>query len=340
MKKTSLSDIAQRLGVSKTLVSMVLNNRGAENGIKEETIKKVLALAEEMNYKPNQLARGLRMGKTNTLGVIVSDISNDFFSKIGRIIEDTANKHGYNVIFCSSDDDPAKEERLIHILRNKQVDGIILSPSPGNKELILELKAEDFPLVLIDRFFPRIKTNYVVVNNFQGAYDAVSHLAKLGYQTIGMIGFTPAHSGMKSRHEGYKSALKDNGIAFKSKLVRKVPFNDMNRMVDEIRELMLPPLNVRAIFFANNRLAAAGLECLNMLKYRVPRDVAIISFDDHEFFKLCYPPMTAVAQPREEIARESVKILLDEINQSGKSDGKKVQITLPVKLMVRNSCGA
>jgi LacI family transcriptional regulator len=339
MKKTSLSDIAEKLGVSKTLVSLVLNDRGPENGIKEETIEKVFEMAERLNYKPNQLARGLRMGKSNTLGLIVSDISNDFFSKIGRIIEDTANKHGYNVIFCSSDDDPKKEEQLIQILRNKQVDGIILSPSPGNKETILELKKEGLPIVLIDRFFPRINTNYVVVDNYKGAYEAVSHLASMNYTSIALIGFTPAHSGMKLRHEGYKAALKDHDISYKSKLVREVPFNDMERMLEEMKDLLQAPNSVRAILFANNRLAAAGLECLIKLKFRVPMDVAVVSFDDHDFFTLCYPPVTAVAQPREEIAREAVRILVSEIEDPNSNQREKEQVVLPVKLVIRKSCG-
>ena len=340
MKKTSLSDIADKLGVSKTLVSLVLNERGPENGIKEETIERVFAMAEKLNYKPNQLARGLRMGKSNTLGLIVSDISNDFFSKIGRIIEDTANKNGYNVIFCSSDDDPVKEERLVQILRNKQVDGIILSPCPGNNQTILDIKREGLPLVLIDRYLPRIHTSYVVVDNFKGAYDAVSHLAKLGYKSISLIGFTPAHSGMKMRHDGYKAALKDYNIPYRSKLVREVPFNDMEKMLEELNDLLQLPYNVRAIFFANNRLAAAGLQCLNKLKFRVPLDVAIVSFDDHDFFTLCYPPITAVAQPREEIAREAVRILLKAIESSEGDDAEMEQVVLPVELVVRKSCGA
>ena len=126
-KKVSLADIAMALGVSKTLVSMVLNGKGDENGISKKTQERVTELAEEMNYKPNQFARGLRIGRSNTIGLIVSDISNPFYSRLARSVEDAVSESGFNLMICSSDESEEKEMKHIEMLINKQVDGIILS---------------------------------------------------------------------------------------------------------------------------------------------------------------------------------------------------------------------
>ncbi|MBN1987210.1 MAG: LacI family DNA-binding transcriptional regulator, partial [Prolixibacteraceae bacterium] len=139
MKKTSLNDIAQKLGVSKTLVSLVLNGKAREHRISEEVQKKVLKLAKELNYRPNQIAQGLRTGKTNTLGLIIADIANPFFGKLGREIEKEASLHGYRVMFCSSDEKAENSKKQIEVLQQGQVDGFIISPPEESEEQIRSL---------------------------------------------------------------------------------------------------------------------------------------------------------------------------------------------------------
>ncbi len=343
MKRVSLADVAESLGVSKTLVSLVLNGKGDANGISADTQQKVIAKAKELNYKPNQFARGLRLGKSNTIGLIVPDISNSFFARLCRSIEDALAAYDYNLIICSSDEREDKELELIQILVERQVDGLIVASTQKNTSEFAALKKNNFPFVLIDRKFARLQTNSVVVDNKKGAQEAVSHLIQLGNKRIGFLNISPSHlTALKDRLEGYREALKAHGIKFDSKLVREIPFNDIKEAVyEEIKQLLTPPNNVSAIFTANNNLAVAALEALHQMNIRIPQDVAMVSFDDIEVFKLCYPPITAVSQPITNIGEKSIETLMRMVNQKDKTLPLEPQETvLSTSLVVRRSCGA
>lgn len=339
MKKTTLADVAKSLGVSKTLVSLVLNGRGDEKGINKDTQKRVLERVQELNYKPNQFARGLRVGKSNTIGLIIADISNSFYAKICRSIEDNCTANGYNLIICSSDENPEKESQLIQMLIERQVDGLIISTTQKNNKDLNFLKKNGFPFVLIDRYQPKIDTNYVIVNNEIAAKNAVEHLIHLGNKKIGYLTITPSHiSTIKDRTEGYKAALKENGIRYDSKLVREVNFNNINEDVKNgLKYLLKAPHSVNAIFTANNNIAVACLASLKEMNIKIPQDIALVSFDDIDAFKLCYPPVTAISQPIAEMGEKTVAILIDNINADKEFKYKKAQLS--TTLEIRRSCG-
>ena len=338
MKKTSLNDIAKSLNVSKTLVSFVLNGQGREKGISYDTIKRVKEKVKELNYRPNHIARGLRLGKSHTIGLIVADISNMFYAKIAKKIEEVASQHNYNLIFCSSDENPEKEIDLINMLKERQVDGIIISTSQKKIQIFSQLKKEKYPFVIIDRKIPKLSTNFVGVDNFTGAYEATEQLIKNGYQKIGLLKISPEYlSTIKDRDLGYRGALKYNGIRVNSKLIRTIDCSEIQQNVRLIlRELIQPPFKIDAIFSVNNNITMACMEYLNELNIRVPQDLAIVSFDDIDLFRLSCPTITAIAQPVEEIGKATVNMLLDEIN--GKTQNCK-EVVLPVKLIKRRSCG-
>ncbi|PKP32259.1 MAG: LacI family transcriptional regulator [Bacteroidetes bacterium HGW-Bacteroidetes-16] len=338
MKKKSLSDIARSLNVSKTLVSFVLNDQGDKNGISSKTQKIVLERAREMNYKPNHMARGLRLGKTQTLGLIVADISNTFYAKMAKKIEEVANQHHYNLIFCSSDENPEKEIELINMLKERQVDGIIISTTQKNGAVFSWLKKENYPFVLIDRKLPKLTSNFAGVDNFTGAYEATEQLIKNGYRKIGLLKISPTYlSTIADRERGYRSALKNNGIRANNKLIRTINCSDIRQQVRAVlSELLEPPYKIDALFSVNNNITVACMEYLNEMNINIPLDVAMVSFDDIDLFRLSCPTITAVAQPVEEIGECAVNILLDEIN--GLTTDKK-QVLLPVKLIKRRSCG-
>lgn len=340
MKKISLADVAKSLGVSKTLVSLVLNGRGDEKGINKDTQKRVLEKVKELNYKPNQFARGLRVGKSNTIGLVVADISNSFYAKMCRSIEDHCNEHGYNLMICSSDEKPEKESELIQMLIDRQVDGLIISTTQSNNKDIQLLQRNDFPFVLIDRKDGENKTPFVGVDNTEGAKKVIDHLIKLGNKRIGHFTITPTHlSTIKDRTTGYKEALKENGIEVDMNLVREISFDNIKKDVyKEVKELLSPPLSISSLFVANNNIAVACLECFKEMNIRIPQDIALVSFDDIDAFKLSYPTITAVSQPVEEMGKKSVKILIDAINKGGKVDAK--EIILPTSLEIRRSCGS
>ncbi len=340
MKKVSLADVAKSLGVSKTLVSLVLNNRGDEKGINKDTQQRVRDKVKELNYKPNQFARGLRIGKSNTIGLVVADISNSFYAKMCRSIEDNCTAKGYNLIICSSDENPDKESELIQMLVDRQVDGLIISTTQKNNHDITQLKKNNFPFVLIDRDIPKLKTNYVGVENKLGAKNAVEHLIKLGNKKIGHLTISPSHlSSLKERTAGYKDALKENGIRVDTSLIREISFENIKEDVRrELKELLSPPQNINSLFVANNNIAVACLECFKEMNIRIPQDVALVSFDDIDAFKLCYPPVTAVVQPITQMGEEVVTLLIDNIENDEGFQSK--QISLPNRLEIRRSCGS
>ncbi len=337
MKKTSLKDIANHLGVSTTLVSMVLNNRGDERGISAKTQKKVKELAEKLNYKPNQVARSLRLGNSKTIGLIISDISNVFYSVIAKSIEDKASKNGYNIIFMSSEENHENEAEMIRILLDRGVDGLIISTSVKDRSEIRQLRDNDIPFVLIDRYIPGVKTNYVLANNYQGAMDMTEHLLSLGHTKIALLNVTPSHlTTMKHRISGYKDALRKQGHSVNSKLIREIPHGDILRSMEVALKDLILNEKVNSIFFLNNKLTIAGLELLKKINFRIPQDISIASFDDIELFKFSCPTITSVIQPKEEIGALAFDVLLNQIKNPG---AEKQQLVLPVKLVIRESCG-
>ena len=340
MKKVSLADVAKSLGVSKTLVSLVLNDRGDEKGINKDTQQRVKDKVKELNYKPNQFARGLRVGKSNTIGLVVADISNSFYAKMCRSIEDSCTANGYNLIICSSDEKPEKESELIQMLIDRQVDGLIISTTQNNNNDIKRLKKNNFPFVLIDRNIPKIETNYVGVENKLGAKEAVNHLIQLGNKKVGHLTISPSHlSSLKERTSGYKEALKENGIRVDKSLIKEISFDNIKEDVRrEIKELLSPPQSISSLFVANNNIAVACLESLNEMNIKIPQDVAIVSFDDIDAFKLCYPPVTAIAQPIKMMGKEAVNLLIDNIKNG--EEFQYQQISLSNSLEVRRSCGS
>lgn len=339
MKKVSLETIAKSLNVSKTLVSMVINDKADKVGISKETQQRVLEKIEELNYRPNSFARSLRIGRSNTIGLIVADIANNFYSKMARHLEDLASNDNYNLVICSSDEKEEKEDRLIKALLDRHVDGIIVSSTLRRTDIYKTLKKEKVPFVLIDRSFPRFKANYVGVNNYQGAYDATDHLIKNGYTEIGYITLTPSHiSTLKDRFSGYKDALRDNNIAYNGKIIREIPFEEIEKeTTDILLDMTSFPNNSKALFIANNNLTIACLKAMNKLGLKTPEDIAIISFDDNEVFNFTRTPISAVAQPIKEICKESYDMLKHRINNKDLVETYEQKI-LKTNLVIRKSC--
>lgn len=339
MKRVSLKDIADSLKVSKTLVSLVLNDKGDQWGINKETQKKVINKAREFNYHPNQMARGLRTGKSNIIGLVVADISNQFYARISRIVEREVTRHGYQLLVCSSDEVEAKEHNLIELLKDRQrAEGIIVATTQKKTTQFKQLLNELFPVVFIDRKPGEIAASYVGVDNVKGAFDMVEHLVKQGITRIGLVNISPTHiSSLSERVEGYKQALKKYKIASGSS-IRAVSYHDVEETTeDAVRRLVSPPSGVKALFAVNNYVAVNCLQAIHKMNLRIPDDVALVCFDDMDAFKFSQPPLTTVAQPVEKIAEEAVKLLMEQI--ADKSFAPKTKI-LPAKIVVRKSCGS
>lgn len=333
-KKILISDIAKQFNISITTVSFILNGKSKEKRISESLTKKVLKLVEEVGYRPNQLAQSLRTGKSKTIGLMVESISNPFFANVARLIEENAYKRGYKIIYCSTENDTSKTRELIKMFRDKHVDGYIITPPEGIEEEIQSLINNQLPVVLFDRFFPTIETNYVVVDNFTSTYNAINHFIQQGEENIAFITLKSDQTQMKDRLKGYLKAIKEQD---KKEYVLKVPFyNDLEKMIPQIMSFLKANKKLDALFFSTNYLAISGLEAINRLNLSIPSDIRVIAYDDHDLFRLYKPSITAIAQPIEEISKQVINILLQHLDISDKHTEKE-QVILSTNLVIRDS---
>jgi LacI family transcriptional regulator len=194
--------------------------------------------------------------------------------------------------------------------------------------------------VLIDRYIPGVKTNYVLVDNYQGAFDMTEHLLSLNLTKIALLSVSPIHlTTMKQRISGYKDALRKHGFPVNNKLIKEIQHDMIYENMEVILKELILKENIQSIFFLNNKLAKAGLELINKFNIRIPQDISIVSFDDIDLFKFSYPTITSVNQPKEEIGKHAFDILLNHIQNKDKVLEKQ-QVVLPVHLVIRNSCGS
>jgi len=336
-KKVALKDVAQHIGVSAALVSYVLNGKEKEARVGAEMAKRIKKAAAELNYQPNLIAKSLKMGKTKTIGLIVADISNPFFSTIARIIEDEAKKHGYVVIFGSSDESADKQLDLIDVFSTRLVDAFIIAPAAGTEEQIQNIINRGVPVVLMDRFFPNLKVDCVHINNLNASGKAVKQLIKNGRKKIGMLAYDTTQSHMQDRKQGYKAALKEKNIRFKKEWLIEASYQHLEKDVADKIKPLLKPLQIDALFFATNSLAVAGLKEINKLGIKVPDDLAIISFDESDAFDFFYSPVTYVSQSLADIGKEAIKLVINRLHSKSK---KNTNVIVEAKLIVRESCGS
>jgi LacI family transcriptional regulator len=337
MKKISMRDIAKELNVSTTTVSFVVNGKHKAMGISDETAQRVNELIGEKGYNPNTTARTLRTGKSNTIALIVEDISNSFFASIAKGIETEAHKNNYKIFYGSTDNNNEIADALFTSMKNSAVDGFIITPTKGMAEQIKKLKKEHIPFILIDRLIPDIETDYVILDNYQGAYDLTQHLIDNGYRKIGFVTLSDGMSQMENRKKGFFSALQDAQIDTLEKTILEVSYQDTDEfIIQALQKYLQNNKNLDALFFATNYLGISGLEAIQKNNLTIPNDIAVVSFDDHVLFRLTVPSITVAAQPIEEIATKSIELLLKNINK-GKKQLKPVGIIVKPEIIIRNS---
>lgn len=323
--------------VSPTTVSFVLNGKGREKRISTEVIKRVEDIVSKMEYRPNQMARGLRTGETKTIGLMVEDISNHFFATLAKVIEDEAHRYGYEVLFCSTEDKDDRAVSLLRMLKHRQVDGFVLTPTVALLSDIKGLLSEDKTFVLIDRYFPSLPTSYVVINNLLGAYMATSHLLKCGYKRPAIVTTASKQLQMKERKEGFMKALEEYGVRPGDYTELAIPFHETKGKAVESIAHFLSTVEPDGVFFATNYLGIYGLEAIRKLDWEVPSKLGIVCFDDHAAFRLYRPGITCVAQPMQKIGACVMKALMKGIKEDKKSTLS--QYILEPELIIRESCG-
>lgn len=341
-KKASLKDIASKVGVSTALVSYVLNNQDEEKRVGKEIAIKIRAAATALDYTPNQIARSLKTRKTNTIGIVVADINYRYTSGVTKAIEAACQKFNYTVIYGSSGESAEKFDRLVSLLVDRQVDGLILVPVEGSAPVIERLKKQEIPFVLIDRILPDVNANIIAIDNAKTACQCATQLIKHGNKRIGFISYRSGLLNLTDRKNGYLTALAAAALEADTALIKEITdpagigAKDFGEQVrGAIDGLLALPSPCDSIFFATDTLAVEGLRHINALNICVPERLGIVSFDESEAFELFYCPITHGVQPLKEIGRVAVDSLLDVM----KHPKTRKKILLETEFKVGRSCG-
>lgn len=309
-KKVSMKRIATELGVSVALVSYVLNGKMTDR-INEDTAKRIQDLAEKLNYRPNQIAKSLKNSKTYTMGLIVADISNYFYSHLARYIEEEANTHGYNLIFGSAYEDPKRFENILHILIARQVDGLILAIPEGAEHCVSYLNEIEIPFVLIDREFPQFeKITTINLDNFKASKSVVNHFLSQGFTRLGAVGLSTELHHLQERKRGFvETALAS--LPADAVFSYDIPEEQLSERIEEVITTAVERDRLDAICFFTNRIAMAALPVIVRLRLKVPSELAVICFDEAEAYKLFSCPLTYVRQPLQAMSALAVNYLTD-----------------------------
>lgn len=332
MKKVSLSDLAKELGVSKTLVSLVLNGKGNQYGINKDVQVKVKDKAIEMNYRPNQTARSLRSGKTYTLGLMVDDLADNYQANICKHIETIAAEKGYNLLISTTGD--SGKDKLTSII-SKSVDGVIVNSSFEDSSFNKLIK-NGFPVVMVDHKLKNQETNFVGLDYSKIIYDNSSYLIKKGHKEI-CLAFEEKASNefMALNIEGAEKALEDNGIPKSALVVLSISAKDRAEVSNSLKELRGNNPELSGLICTSDVLTLKLVEAIHDMGLHIPDEFSLISLFDHEVFPFTFPKVSANQTPFKELAEYTVDLLLKQV------EGKKVEaksIELISQLVERSSC--
>ncbi|MGA3168222.1 MAG: LacI family DNA-binding transcriptional regulator [Terriglobia bacterium] len=330
--RVTLRDIAKECGVDVATVSRSLSGG---YGIRKETRQRVLAVAQRLNYQPNQMARGLATGKSSTLALIISDIRNPFFSELARGAEDAASAAGYDLLLCNSDLDRLKQMRYLRSLLAKRVDGIVMNSvlelSPGAQD---ELSHCGVPIVLLSRSRDVRGFSTVTADNFQGGFLAGKCLIDLGHQVMAHFTGSRKHGNLADRANGFLKAV--NSSEGKPEAIVIRGHHSYEGGCEMMQRLLRNRRNVSAVFACNDAVAFGAIRTAFEAGVRIPADISVVGFDNVEFAALTRPPLTTIDQPRYGLGQAAVEILLSHIGCDG--PWAPEYRTLGVKLVERESC--
>lgn len=328
----TIYDIAKKANCSAMTVSRVINNTGK---VSEATRKRVLAIMKEMNYVPNSMARSLVLRETRILSLLITDVTNPFYTSLARGAEDAALKLGYKLLLANSDENPDKEKAYIDTMLATRVDGVLVAPAGDNSARNLKrLIRQNIPMVLLDREVPGIECDTVLGDSKSGARMMTEHLIECGHERIALINGPLNVSTARLRLAGYREALKLNGIPYDGNLVVEAEYRQQDITGIIARLLGLKP-RPTAVFAANNFLALGTIRSLKQLGLKVPEDISVCCFDELEAGFVVEPFMTVVAQPAYDFGYTGIHMLVDRIQEEQVRDWRKV--VLPPRLHIRRS---
>jgi LacI family transcriptional regulator len=334
LKNPTLKEVASLAKVSTATVSNVINNT---KHVSESVKQQVFDAMEALNYKPNEIAKSLRVQQSRLIGILISDISNDFISKVVKGIENTLSEIGYNVLLCSTDSDFEKEKEYLNVFMGKRIDGLIISSSgTGDYEHYEDLLKAKVPVVFLNRCPDHFPSNMVMTNNIKGAYIATEHLIKHGHKKIGIITGPLHFSTGRDRFIGYQRALEDYGIPFKKEIVLEGCFN-IESGYELTKKLFEENMDVEALFISNNSMSLGAYKYIKEQGIKIPEEIAIYGYDDPEWADIVDPPLSGIKQPAYQLGIYAAKKIVDTV-QGNCTETRGIKYLDP-EMVVRRSCG-
>jgi LacI family transcriptional regulator len=332
----TIKDVAFRAGVSTATVSHVVND---SRSVTLETRKKVNRAIKDLKYRPDGVARSLRVNQTGTIAVLISDVTNPYFAEFVRGVEDAAHQRDerYNLLLCNTEENAEREARALDLVLERRIDGIVIAPAGGNESMLGDLVSEGLPIVFGDRVPNKVVSDSVVSNNYDAALALTRHLIGLGYRRIGLLKANLTASAIHERIAGFGDAMAQAGLTIDPSLVSDAA-STVAAAVSGGSRLLDMDRKPEAVLCTNNFMTLGMVQALHEHGLECPRDLAIVGFDDFPWAAAFRPRLTVISQPAYEIGRESALLLLDRI--SGRRTGPTVQMVLNSTLIVRDSCGA
>lgn len=328
----TVRQVARHARVSTATVSRVVSG---SRFVSPEVAARVWAAIRELDYRPNHVARNLRVRTTSTVGVIIPDIQNPFFTSVVRGIEAGLQERRFTLLLANSDGDPERERGCIESLCAERVAGLLIVPSQSDGKIYERLARHGPPIVALDRSPANLDVDQVRVTNEEGARSAVRHLASLGWTRIAFIGGPGEANVAVDRERGYRQALAEAGLTVDPSLIQRADFKE-DGGYRAMTALLNGPVRPRAVFVANNLMAMGALHAIGDAGLRVPEDIALALFDDIPWAARLHPPLTAVAQPTYDLGLSAARLLLERLRDPHRPVR---HLVLQTTLVVRASCG-
>lgn len=330
----SIRDVAEKADVSIATVSRVIRNIP---GVREKTKSKVFKAIKALNYEVNTIARSLRKGKTNTIGIIITNVLSTFHSIIAKSVEEKAKEYGYNMILCNSNDDSEEELNYLKVLKSNRVDGIILISRGKNSNYIKHLIMTGTKIILLDRLIPGVECDSVITDNEESSFNAVKFLIQRGYKRIGIIIAELDLYTSRERFNGYLRALRESKLTKNDGIIKIGGFQKTNG-VHLSEEIISSSNRPEALFIGNLDLTLGTVLTIKKMGIKIPEDIGIIGFDDSDWALILDPPLTTVSQPVYELGSTAAELLIKKIEDNLINLNSKPKIiTLNNKLIIRGS---
>lgn len=326
-----MRDVAELAGVGTMTVSRVLNGTAR---VAEETSRRVYEAIEQLHYKPNQVARALRGSRSHTIGLLVPYLYDPFFATCAHAINEVAQSHAYSVILTTTNENPATEMEAARQMAQRQVDGLIVIPAERGGSALTGVEFRDLPIVTLDRPIPRSNFDSVQVENKEAGALATDHLIAHGHRRIAFIGLSRRLFTMKTRLAGYELAMRRAGLQHEAHFDCK-PQEIVTQLLSDLWKRKDRPT---ALFTANGLTTRYCLQGLAALGIEIPKEMALIGFDDFELSEVMRPPLTVVRQPVTELGRKAAELLFDRMRKVPGAETQR-RIVLPLELVLRGSCG-